>query len=333
MTMADEFKPDLTRRVKNWIMDSLSGFNITAKIQLSIRAILGLGTDEQRKLTELEEKLVATVEQIVRRGRPLLTLFEDELIWHGFNELARQFPNEQTTILVRNPKGADIPQELQVFASLVQYAQSTRTDEIKIQEYRRLLGMTPGIFEKRRLNNQIEELKSKNVERSSLFQKIIFAEADRVERGELERILTLKGQPVHLDTLIELSLGQLEGTAEILEETSPLASGPPSNERPFGRSDEYVVPVAARLGQMPSPRPQLNHPIAPPQGPAPMRAVLPTQPPPLAARPSAPPPPATPPPLPTEHEKGKKRTEVLDWRKLQEEGLELDDSDSFKLDF
>lgn len=331
--MADEFKPDLTRRVKNWIMDSLSGFNITAKIQLSIRAILGLGTDEQRRLTELEEKLVACVEQIVRRGRPLLTLFEDELIWQGFNELARQFPTERTTILVRNSKGADIPQELQVFASLVQYAQSTRTDDIKIQEYRRLLGMTPGIFEKRRLNNQIEELKGKNVERASLFQKIIFAEADRVERGELERLLLLKGQPVHLDTLLELTLGQIEGTAEILAEPGLLSGGPADQAPSFARADEFVQPKPARVAQLPAPQARLNPATAQPKLPGPMRVIPPAQQPPAPSRLSVSQVPLSPPPLPGEQEKGKKRPEVLDWRKLQEEGLDLDDSDSFKLDF
>lgn len=338
--MADEFKPDLSKRVKNWILDSLSGFNITARIQLSIRAVLGLGTDEKAPMTELENKLVNAIEAIARRGKSPLILFEDDQVWSAFFALARQFPGEKTTIMVRSGKGDDIPTDLEVFPSLLQYAQAIRSDDIKVQEYKRLLGLTPGIFEKRRLNNQVEDLKSKIAERTALFQKIIFAEADRVERGELFRVLSYQGRSVRLDDLLRLTQPAILNPDVAQDEAQ---EGPPlSDSAPF----KTEAPAAPEPLPILTPKPKPSPYAFADPGPA-LPTVTQVQPKPKAPNPTTQPPAPKPePPEPqttvessatpapdAAAEKPKSKLDVLDWNKLREETLDLDDSDSFKLDF
>jgi len=222
----------LTKKVTNWIKDSISGFNITQKIHQNIRAVLGFTPDDGEG-TELEKKLVHIVDQIIRKGKSPAALFEEEKIGEAFEALVQHFPNEMVDISIHADDGKEEVQTLNLFQSLNQYALAAHTDEHQIMDVKRILGQGTSFFNRKRLQRQISAAKGRIAERTNLFQKIIFTESARIEKSESPRQLRVGGQAVTLDQLIGKQTPQdAEG-------------GPPLSMEPEAEPTQAPVPTPA----------------------------------------------------------------------------------------
>lgn len=211
----------LKGRVKSWIMDSLSGININQKIHESIRRVLGVLRDDGP--TDLERALVQAMDQVLRRGKSPSILLERPRVWEAFNVVVHAFPNDQTTIYVRDHKNQEYPEAINVFRSLRQYALDCRRDEQRLASYKESLAKPRNFLVRKRIQSQIADVRKGIAERTALFQKIVFAEADRMGRGGRERMLQVQGKPISLnDWLRQFESKTVKGPAlKAPETTSP----------------------------------------------------------------------------------------------------------------
>lgn len=282
------------KRIGSWLRDSISGINIVQRIQKNLCGVLGLAENDFE--SELGADLVGVLDQIVRKGKPLSSLFHKPEVWHAFEALARCFPNEMVSLPVKGLKGEALEQELNLFKSLHHYALANRADENRIAEYQTMLAAETGFFEKRRLQKQIGESKTRISERASLFQKLVFSDADRVERMGHGRTIRVDGQVRSLAEITD-EFGSLSQRFEALSDDGPpLAEGSQSDSRL-----DASQPESLRLAPPP-------FEVAPPPSPVKVKR---TSMPPIAAEP-----------------------EVVDWTEVDQRRSDDDELDkSFRLDF
>ncbi len=197
----------IRERLGSWLRDSISGINIVQRIQSNLRCVFGLSESDFE--TESGREFIAAIDLIVRKGKPITTIFEKPEVWHSFEALVNHFSEDTVTITLKSGK-EQAEQEFKLFQSLHQYALVCRSDEHRILDYQKMLESDVGFFEKRRLQKQIAEAKARISDRTSMFQKLVFSEADRIERGEPGRVIEVDGQAHSFKDLTDglLSLSQ-----------------------------------------------------------------------------------------------------------------------------
>ncbi|MCB1042825.1 MAG: hypothetical protein KDC35_07790 [Acidobacteria bacterium] len=234
----------IRERVRSWLRDSISGVNIVQRIQANLCRVFGLSDADFEE--EPGRKLILALDQIVRKAKPLTLLFEDPEVWHAFEALSKQFSDDTVPLTIKDPKGQDHTQHVKLFQSLTHYALSNRNDELRISDYQRALeAPNTGFFERRRLHKQIAECKARNADRTQLFQKIVFYEADRVDQGGPVRSLTVKGHIISLSQLTE-QLASLSQRFDALEDSGPPLVEPPLKVQPPPMSEPTPPAVDRR---------------------------------------------------------------------------------------
>lgn len=233
-------------KVKSWILDSLSsGLSFTQKLHETFLRVFGVDREGEFNPTKLERNFAAKIDQIVRKGKSPTLLFGTDEIWEAFDACVRVFPNETVVLQIKDKKGRAFPQEFNVFQSLHQYAFAFRADEQMIREHKRVLAEGTGFINRARLQRQIGEARSRNAERLSLFQRIVFAEAEAIEKGLKRRVLRIRGNPISLDQLVyfmrqkaaEAKEKEVEQWVPVPEDAQPDAAVRPPRKKPAPKKE------------------------------------------------------------------------------------------------
>lgn len=247
----------IRKRVKNWLRDSISGINIVQGIHRNIRRVLGLSEDDMA--TAVGKALVDTIDRIVRKGRSPADLFQETEVWRAFEALCRHFPDESVVLKVRDNHDQVFEQRLNLFRSLHQHALAARSDEHRMQEYDRIINEGANYFQKKKLTKQISDAKSRNAERALLFQKLIFSEADRIERTDRERHIRQGDRVISLLELTADLTSVSKRFDKLMDQGPPLPEAPPFEQESESPAAETATQPSedARPARKPASEPEV----------------------------------------------------------------------------
>ncbi|MDJ0839759.1 MAG: hypothetical protein QNK37_24805 [Acidobacteriota bacterium] len=224
---------------------SLTPTNVLKKIHRDIVRVIGIRPGYNGKFTTLEQKMINSLEKVVRKGNCPSLVYKDADLRVAFECLASFFDNARVTL---NDGGISAKTtEVPVFSSLLNYAREASYLEKQIKEARSQVSKQPSPALKSEFKNKVDTLKAKKDNCLIMYQKIVFSDAETLQAKRKQRQVSLFGKPCTLDDLISFFRkgGSTKGVEVDLVEVDDAGLGDPLDNKPptFTEDPDYLPPV------------------------------------------------------------------------------------------
>ena len=182
---------------------SLTPINVLERIQNDIIVLLGIHKGINGDFTDLEKKVISSIEKVVRKGECPSLLVEDRAIFRVLLCLQTYFEEEKVTIMLEEPGGGYKNVTYAVFPTLYKLATEAKKASENIKEVRGKLSGTVDSGKRDALRKKLDRKREQKEHCGLLYQKLVFTHASNLKRIKNPRTITLHGQHVSLNELLE----------------------------------------------------------------------------------------------------------------------------------
>lgn len=181
---------------------SLTPVNVLERIRRDIIVFLGFQKDSDGRFSALEEQIIESIESVIRKGQCPSILTADEAVAQGLAALAACYSHEQVLVFLENEQGLEEEKALPVFASLIKTAREAEAIDGEIRKHRAKHRHVVDEVARSRHAEEIKKLRTEKDKCLILSQKIVFTHAAALAAQDPPRLLTYRGKPVRLDSLL-----------------------------------------------------------------------------------------------------------------------------------